>query len=99
VATTPAAGGNWKEFDWSALVSKPNVKTALMHEKNAIAGRICLQKEGCKGYGSYAGQLIEALERWQKRWTTLRFSFSEWALWSRGACMKPSKSSAEEVMV
>jgi hypothetical protein len=29
-------------------------------------------KKGCKGYGSYAGQLIEGLERWQKQWTRLR---------------------------
>ena len=98
MATTPAAGGNWKEFDWSALASTPNVKTALMHERNAIARRICSQQEGCKGYGSYAGQLIEGLERWQKQWMRLRAFILRVALLSRKACMKAIESSAEEAM-
>jgi hypothetical protein len=98
VATTPAAGGNWKEFDWSALVSKPNVKIALMHERNAMARRICLQQEGCKGYGSYAGQLIEGLERWQKQWDEVAAFILRVALLAGRACMKPSNLLPKEAM-
>jgi hypothetical protein len=98
VATTPAAGGNWKEFDWSALASTPNVKTALMHERNAIAKGICSQQEGCKDYGSYARQLIEGLERWQKQWDEVAAFILRVTLLAGRACMKPSNLLPKEAM-
>jgi hypothetical protein len=98
VATTLEAGGNWKEFDWSALVSKANVKTALMHERNAIAGSIRPQREQCKLCGSYLGQLIEGLERWQRQRMRLWLSFSEWHYCPRKKMHDTIEVSAEEAV-